>query len=185
MYELFDAKNIRDRQSFSKLPVPKRSFPFQTYVPRLLQTENTGYNGQFIMVDFAFGNPLTNYGYESEALSQESLLKPLDRLVRLEELITPTDWLNDKHKIPSKLQLSKIGLTIMNAGGHTCRIYGACVGTDAFMVLGMRIPEQEYKEISELWREVYQQFYPVIPQTLTSSQESTSQVQDEKDREQS
>jgi hypothetical protein len=165
IHDILLMNKVDSRISFAKLPVRTTSFSFETSEPRLF---TTGYKGQLIIVDFAYGNCLAEYGDEPAAISQYVGPSPLDSLVSLKEPIEPLDWIKKRYVLSSELQLSKIGQTIRSIGGHTCRFYGACVGTDALMVLGMRIPEQEYKDVCKMWRDVYRQLYPPITQTLTS-----------------
>lgn len=179
IYNLLQENKIDSRKSFSKLPVHATSFSFETSEPRLF---TVGYKGQLIIVDFAYGNCLTEYGDEPAAISQYSGSNPLDCLVSLKEPLPPLDWLKKRFVLPSELQLSKIGQTIRSVGGHTCRFYGACVGTDALMVLGMRIPEQEYRDICKMWREVFKQLY-TIPQSLTDPAQLPLQEQQIKEKE--
>jgi hypothetical protein len=117
-------------------------------------------------MDFVCGVPNALPGGVHSVISQYGD-QVLDHLVSYRVHKTPMEWIKKYYKLPSPSEFTKVGQVWKNKGLHTCILYVLADNTFSFYVLGMRIPEQEYLDTVEWWKEVHRSYHQSLSPSST------------------
>jgi hypothetical protein len=157
IFQLLDG--IEDRQSFARLSLSKRSFPFETDG---FNGFGKGYKGYAIVKDFAWGQCLVAPGEELIEIAKNPGKSPLDNLVTLKEHITPHAWLKRHFVETSLMKLDKIGAPYKDSFGNTCALYKLGAVPEYMVLEVMRESEEKFLWTVALWKVAWNRAHTVV-----------------------
>jgi hypothetical protein len=157
IFQLLDG--IEDRQSFARLSLSKRSFPFETDG---FNGFGKGYKGYAIVKDFAWGQCLVAPGEELAEIAKNPGKSPIDNLVTLKEHLTPNAWLKRHFVETSLMTLDKIGAPYKDGFGNTCALYKLGAVPEYMVLEVMRESEEKFLWTVALWRVAWNRAHTVV-----------------------